>query len=61
MRADAASRGIDADQVGTAVVLAAACAARATMVADLVGRHGLTAADVDLARQPWCAAFGDIC
>jgi hypothetical protein len=50
----------DADQVGTAALIAASCAARATMVEDLVGQHGLTAAHVELARRPWCAAFGDI-
>ena len=57
---DAISRGIDADQVGTAALIAASCAARATMVEDLVGQHGLTAAHVELARRPWCAVFGDI-
>jgi hypothetical protein len=60
MRADAVSRRIDVDRVGAAVLLAAACAARATMVEDLVGQHGLPAAHVELARRPWCGAFGDI-
>jgi hypothetical protein len=53
-------RRADVEGVGTAVVLAAGCAARATMVEDLVGQHGLTAAHVALARRPWCAAFGEI-
>jgi hypothetical protein len=41
-------------------MLAARYAAMATMVADLVGQHGLTREHIELARRPWCAAFGEI-
>jgi hypothetical protein len=61
MRADGVARGIDAEVVGAATLLAASCAEGATMVADLVGQHGLTADHVDLARAPWVAAFGACC
>jgi hypothetical protein len=58
--ADAASRGVPPERVGTATILAAACAARATMVEDLVGQHGLTREHVEMVRQPWVAAFGAV-
>ena len=60
-RADMASRGGEpASRNPAATMLAARYAAMATMVADLVGQHGLTREHIELARRPWCAAFGEI-
>jgi hypothetical protein len=60
-RADMTIRGDEpAARSRAATMLAARYAAMATMVADLVGHHGLTEEHVEMARAPWVCAFGEI-